>query len=448
MGSIAKRNGFTSKQQISAFLTVVFSGQVIYSAFESLKIPFYERLVTYYGLTDTQFGMLFMMLGVAVFFYIPGGWINNRFNTRTILIWGLIYRLVTALFMILVRPHFYVMMAITFTWGVLDAIYWPAVIKGVALLSGEKNKGFAFGVLTAFRAGGEATLNGILIGVMAIFNGSMLAFQWGMVAYALIVIPMILLIQHYVPTDAEATALVTAASGTNPTNATATISEEAAPASSAEALQGLILTLKHPRIWVAGIAGLCVYWVYTVLVYTTPLFVRVYQMSSETASTYATVNALALGLTGGIVGGLVADHVFKSSTVTLTWTLGFTTILMIIMAYLPKDPGYIWVALVATSVMAFVIMMSKAIQQAPVAELDLPDSIVGSAMSVNSFMAFACILWAMPINGAILDATKTDPGLAFKRIFLLMALVAAIGAICSAILQVMNRKANATRVAA
>ncbi|MDO5060437.1 MAG: MFS transporter [Actinomycetaceae bacterium] len=422
-----KRNGFHSREQVAAFLTVVFSGQIIYSAFESFKIPFYQRLVEYYGLTDTQFGLLFTMLGIAVFFYIPAGWVNNRFNTRTILMAGLAYRCVTALIMIGLKPAFPIMLAITFTWGVLDAIFWPAVVKGVVLFSSRENKGFGLGTLTAFRAGGEATLNGIMIGVMALFHGSMLAFKTGMMIYALLTIPMIFLINRYVPADPQEDGNVSA-------------DAEVVETSNKEALEGLIHTLKIPRVWLAGFAGMTVYWVYTTLVYTTPYFVRVYGMDTEVAALYATVNAIILGLGGGLIGGIVADKLFKSSAKTLAVTLGVASVFLLLLTLVTKQNGNMYLSLVLISIFVLFTMMAKGIQQAPVAELHLPNNIMGSAMSVNSFMAFACILWATTLNGMILDAYKESPETGFKVIFALMALVGLIGAALSMWLVVLNRK--------
>lgn len=222
---------------------------------------------------------------------------------------GLAYRCVTALLMILAKPAFSIMLAITFTWGVVDAIFWPAVVKGVVLFSSKSHKGFALGTLTAFRAGGEAVLNGIMIGVMTIANGSLLVFRSGMVVYALLALPLIVLIYRYVPADPQNDGDVA------PDAQTVSVSGQ-------EALAGLVRTLKIPRVWLAGLAGMNVYWVYTTLIYTTPYFVRVFGMSAETAALYATINAAVLGLGGGILGGIVADRVFKSSALTLAVTLG------------------------------------------------------------------------------------------------------------------------------
>lgn len=410
-----KRNGFHSKEQIAAFLTVVFSGQIIYSAFESFKIPFYQRLVEYYGLTDTQFGLLFTMLGIAVFFYIPAGWINNRFNARTVLMVSLAYRCITSLIMIGLRPPFTLMLAITFTWGILDAIFWPAVVKGVVLFSSKENKGFGLGTLTAFRAGGEATLNGIMIGVMTIFHGSLLAFKIGMMAYALLTIPMILLVHRFVPADPMEDGKVS-------TDALEIKN------SGKEAYQGLMETLKIPSVWLAGFAGMTVYWVYTTLIYTTPYFVRVYGMATETAALIATVNAILLGLGGGLVGGIVADKIFKSSAKTLAVTLGVASVFLLILVAITQQNGNTILTLLIISAFTFATMMAKGIQQAPIAELNLPNRIMGSAMSINSFMAFACILWATTLNGMILDAYKNTPETAFKLIFMLMAGIGVVGA--------------------
>lgn len=430
-----RRNGFDTRQQLTAFLTVVFSGQIIYSAFESFKIPFYERLVEYYGLTDTEFGLMFTALGVAVFFYIPGGWVNNRFNARTLLITGLLYRCVTALIMILVAPglpadwKFPVLFTIALTWGIWDAIFWPAVVKGVVLFSGRANKGFGLGVLTAFRAGGEAVLNGALIGVMTVVGGSLFVFKGAMIVYALLTLPMAILVYFFVPqdplTDGDA-------SGT-----------EHASVSNAQAFHGLIDTLKIGRVWLAGLAGMCVYWVYTTLVYTTPFFTRVYDFTPEGAALLATINAIVLGLSGGLLGGSISDKIFRSSALTLTITLSVGALLLLGLAWVPGDPSLSWLALMLICMFAFVTMMAKGIQQAPVAELHLPSTMVGSAMSVNSFMAFACILWATTLNGSILDAYRDNPRMGFSVIFMLMAAVGLIGALLSAWLEVLNRRHRA-----
>lgn len=74
---------FMRRGRIIPFLVVALSGQVLYSSFESFKsslmIPLQETL----GITQSQFGQLMTYLGLAMFLYVPAGWVNNRVRVRT-----------------------------------------------------------------------------------------------------------------------------------------------------------------------------------------------------------------------------------------------------------------------------------------------------------------------------------------------------------------------------
>ncbi len=76
----------------SVFFSVVMSGQIIYSAFEAFKGTFYNLLLEVLKIDNTQMGILFTLIGSAMFFYIPAGWVNNRFSVKSILITSLLIR--------------------------------------------------------------------------------------------------------------------------------------------------------------------------------------------------------------------------------------------------------------------------------------------------------------------------------------------------------------------
>ena len=103
---------FLRRGRIAAYLAVVLSGQVIYSAFEafkgSLMLPLQESL----GITQTQFGQLMTCIGLAMFLYVPAGWVNNRFRVRSIILAGLGWRLATYLVLFLLTPPFGLMITI------------------------------------------------------------------------------------------------------------------------------------------------------------------------------------------------------------------------------------------------------------------------------------------------------------------------------------------------
>ena len=167
MKNIFSRNSelpvFLRKGRIGGFLTVVFAGQLTYSAFEAFKGSLMIPLTNALGIGIDQFGILMGWLGIAMFLYIPGGWVNNRFTIRSILIAWAAWRMVTALALFLVPGlSFSVMVAIAISWGVWDAIGWPAVVNGVSFMSQDANKqgrGLAMGMLESIRRAVEFSMN-------------------------------------------------------------------------------------------------------------------------------------------------------------------------------------------------------------------------------------------------------------------------------------------------
>lgn len=419
--SFIEKIGFRTRQQLGAFLTVVFSGQIVYAAFESLKGPFYEPLRNILGLSNVEFGTLFSMLGLAMLFYIPGGWINNRFNTRTVLLWGLGYRFISSLILVVFLPPYPVLIVIALSWGILDSVYWPAVVKGIALFSGDNNKGLGFGILSSLRAGGEATLNGILIVLMVLTENSLFTFRIGMFAYTLLAIPMLIIIYKFVPDDPNV---------------------EERKHDNKVAAKGLLQCLKHSRVWLTGFMGLCIYWLYIMMIYAAVFLQKVFGTDQAFASTYAVVFPLVIGLLGGVISGWVADYVFKSSTVMLAVSLLCSAGMFVVLIVTPKAQSDLWLNLVLLALCGFFTFLCKAIQQAPVAELGLPNEIMGSAMSVNSFMGFAAILWAYALNGWLIDKYIDAPAIAFSFIFAIGATVAFTGSLLAFVVVYLNKRAK------
>ena len=101
------------------FLTVVLAGQLTYSAFEAFKGSLIVPLTETLGIRIDQFGILMGWLGIAMFLYVPGGWINNRFTVRSILCAWCTWRFVTGLILFSIpNLSFDVMIVIAASWGV------------------------------------------------------------------------------------------------------------------------------------------------------------------------------------------------------------------------------------------------------------------------------------------------------------------------------------------
>ena len=422
-----RRPPFLRRGRLLPFLTIALSGEVIYASFEAFKgsllIPLQQTL----GITQTQFGLLMTYLGLAMFLYVPAGWVNNRVRVRTIILGGLGWRMVTSLILFVVDPPFAVMGVIAITWAVVDAIMWPAVANGVCILATDrdrKGRGLAMGLLEAVRRLTEFVLNGIVILVLMLLPDSTTTVMRGFaIAYALLLVPMMVAVVRYVPDTRIAT-------GERVSHSVA-------------ALKGLLHVLSLPRIWLAGIAAMAVYWCDVNLMYiSAPYVQQVFGASTAVAAAFGVFNVGLIAMLAGIISGVTADYVFKSSTRMMMVALGFVAVACGIILTLPVTAAMI-VPIVGLLIMvALATFLGKSVILAPIGELELPEEIDGSAMAVGSLLAYASILWGYNLDGRILDGHASDPAAGYRIIFIITASVAAVGCATAVVLDRANRRAS------
>lgn len=417
---------FMRKGRLVPFLTVAVSGEVLYSAFEAFKgalmIPLQEML----GISQTQFGLLMTYVGLALFFYLPAGWINNRFRVRTIILCSLGWRLVTYLVLFLLDPPFGLMAAIAVTWAIVDAIVWPAVANGVCVLAADedqKGRGLAMGLLESIRRFVEFALNGIVIVVLMFLpDATTTVMRVFAIAYTLLIVPMMIAVVRYVPDTRIAT--------------------QARASHSVAALKGLLHVLSRPRIWLAGIAAMTVYWADINLMYVSaPYLQQVFHVSTAMSGAFGLLNTGLVAIVAGVVSGIVSDYVFKSSTRMMAVALGCVAVTCGLVLLLPVTRVMIIPILVLLIVVALATFLGKSVILAPIGELELPEEIAGSAMAVGSFLAYASILWGYNLNGYLLDSHASDPAAGYRIIFMITGGVTVIGCATAVILDRVNRRA-------
>jgi MFS family permease len=421
---------FLRKGRVGPFLTVVLSGQIIYSAFEAFKGSLMLPLQDMLGITGTQFGILMGYIGIATFLYVPAGWINNRFKVRTIIFWSLAWRLGTYLVLFVFTPSFAVMSAIAISWGVLDAIVWPAVVNGVSILSADQDKegkGLAMGLLESIRRATEFLMNGVIVICMMVWvDQTVIIMRVFAIVYALLIIPMMIAVAKLVP-DTK-------------------IAQEEGRSDNVAALTGLLRIIAKPRVWLAGLAALTVYWAYINLMYcSAPYLTEVFGVSEGMAGAFGIFNTGLVGVFAGVVSGVLADYVFKSSTKMMAVSLGLVTAACVVVMMLPVDKAMIWPILIMLIVVALATFLGKSVILAPIAELNLPEGVSGSAMSVGSFLAYASVFWAYTLNGSLTDRYAADPATGYRYIFMITASVALVGCIAATALVVVNHRANKKR---
>lgn len=194
-------------------------------------------------------------------------------------------------------------------------------------------------------------------------------------------------------------------------------------------------------MWLAGLAALTVYWPYINLIYTSaPYLTEVFRVSTAMAAAFGIFNTGLVGIFAGVVSGLLADYVFRSSTKMIAVSLAMVVAAAVIVLLLPVSSAMIWPILILLVIVSIATFLAKSVILAPIAELNLPEGISGSAMSVGSFLAFASIFWAYTLNGSVLDANAADPEAGCRFIFMITAGVALVRALAAGSLAVINRR--------
>lgn len=341
MKKLISKIGFDSNKQFYGFMSVVFSGQIIYSAFEAFKGTFYNLLINVLNIDNTQMGILFTLIGSAMFFYIPAGWVNNRFSVRSILMTSLMVRFISMMYIIIFQPDFAVLAVIAGIWGMTDAVFWPSVVNGVSLMSGENNKGMAFGLLESVRRAMEMSMNAVIVGIMALVGGSILVFKGAIVVYTLLILPMIYLVWKFVPDNR--------------------IDPENGESRNKAALMGLIQVLKMPTVWLAAFTSLTVYWTYITLIYTVPYLEAVFGITTAQAALFGIINTGAMGVVAGLIAGSLSDFVFKSSVKMMIFSLGLTATCLLGVILLPKSPDMLFMNIALLMAFSFSIFLAKGI---------------------------------------------------------------------------------------
>lgn len=425
-GSASLLPAFMRRGRILPFLIISLSGEIIYGSFEafkgSLMIPLQETL----GITQTQFGLLMTYLGLAMFMYVPAGWVNNRVRVRTIILYGMGWRMITGLILFVFIPPFVIMSAIAISWAVVDAIIWPAVANGVCVLAADqdrKGRGLAMGLLEAIRRLTEFVLNGIVILVLIVLPDSTTTVMRGFaIGYAVLLMPMMLAVARRVPDTKIAT--------------------EENTSHSMAALNGLLHVLALPRIWLAGIAAMAVYWCDINLMYiSAPYLEQVFGASTAVAATFGIFNVGVVAMIAGIISGVTADYVFRSSTRMMMVALGIVAVACNIILVLPVASNMIVPIVCLLVLVALATFLGKSVILAPIGELELPEEIDGSAMAVGSLLAYASVLWGYNLNGHILDSYASDPATGYRIIFMITAIAAGLGCITAVVLDRANRRA-------
>ena len=158
------------KGSYTNIILLIFSGELIFILPYFLSRVFRPTFLDVFGLTNFELGSLFSVYGiVALFSYIYGGTLADRFLPRKLIAISLFLTALGGLFLA-TYPSFVVLQILYGYWGFTTVfLFWGAMIKATRVWGGTKNQGQAFGFLDGGRGLTAALMGSIGVAIFSLF---------------------------------------------------------------------------------------------------------------------------------------------------------------------------------------------------------------------------------------------------------------------------------------
>ncbi|MFB3116585.1 MAG: nitrate/nitrite transporter [Gammaproteobacteria bacterium] len=410
--------GFT-KKTLSHFIVTAVSSQFIYSI-NALRTILYDPFRETMGITNTQMGFLFSILGlVGLFAYIPGTWITDRFSSRKIITAGLLVVGVSG-FYFATAPTYPVLLFIFVVWGFFqDGPFWASVLKSIRCTAPEEKQATVFGLLELVRGSIEFFTNALAILLIAWIGQELLGIKVAMYVNAGIICTSAILCWFILPEE-------NFLQGANQKE------------KNKEAWQGVKKALLIPETWLTGFTVCGIYTVYVGILWFTPFLTNVYMMPITLAAVFGLFNTSLTRMFASPLGGIIADTTFHSGVKFMRFTLAVVVILMITIIILPKSNALLYLGMSVMILITISVYMLRGVYFSPIGEMHIPKAISGATMSIAAMVGYSPGFWMNTVNGYLLDRYEAEQ--AYVYIFSIMLLGAFAGLVCATLMSKRSTK--------
>lgn len=367
---------------------------------------YYVAFQTATGFTNTQLGLLLTVLGIAsTVLYLPGGFLADRFNVRTLTTVGLIGAGATG-FLIALFPSYSFMMLIYCAFAVFAVlIAWNPQMKMLRMLSSDEDQG----KIQTARAYGR-TLPVLIISLggsalLALLPTEKAALQVTLCLYgALAIIPAIIAAFTFKP-----------------------VAQETAPQAPVEtssiSLREYLSVMKMKDVWLIGLIGFSAYTANAGITYLQPYLTEIFGISAATSSAFGII-AKNCALLSAPILTFLGGRKKMSVTKALGLALAVSAVCVALFILMPMSSGMLLIAVIIYMVAALGIMGSWALQFTPVAEIGIPMAISGTAIGIISMFSFVSDIFFSAICGNLLDRFGLD---GYKYVFALTVVILVAG---------------------
>ena len=399
-----------NKKHYIPLVLLVIAGEIIFALPFHLPRYFRPSLLESFSITNTQLGDAFAIYGItALLCYFPGGWLADRFDTRSMLCLSLLLTAAGGLFLTSF-PNPTSMLFLYGYWGTTTILlFWAALIRTTREWAEASAQGIAFGFLDGGRGLVAAIFATIAVFVFSYFgpesdsvisqSSTRTALEAVIVTYTFITFLTAALVWFLMPTN----------NSKPQTHSTFSLSKP---------------QFESPKsnILLIALVILCAYTGYKGIDNTALYLYDVLNFTDKEAA-YFTALGTYLRPVSAVLAGFIADKIAPTKTIfTLFAILGaaYTAILF-------ATPSSVAVSIILTGlVVSFATVFAlRGVYFALLEESNITRSETGIVVGLVSVIGYSPDIFFGPISGRILDASPGAEG--HQAYFLLLTCFAVVG---------------------
>ncbi|MFP6675249.1 MAG: MFS transporter [Pirellulaceae bacterium] len=398
--------------RILTMFSLVLAGEAIFGLPFAVSRYFGPTFKTVFVVNDKQLGELFSFYGfVAMFAYLLGGPLADRFSARKLLSFALCSTGIFG-FQMATIPSFGTMKILFAIWGVTTILpFWAALIRATREWGGTVQQGKAFGILDGGRGMLAACIATVAYLVFRVYPDERDALCTVIYMYTFVSIGAGVFVWFCVPDS--------------------TPTERLAVRDDGETFRRIMAVLKMPSIWLVTIVIISAYSAFKGTDFFSRYAKDVYGLSDEKAALLATVSAWIRPV-AAIAAGFFADRLFGSSRVIL-WCFAvligvFASLALTTPSASLATVGILWANVMISCIAVFAL---RGIYFALLEETDVPTETTGTAVGVVSFLGYTPDIFVGYVGGWLIDKDQFGFVIGYQVFFWLLAGTSVIGALAA-----------------
>ena len=372
--------------------SLVFAGEAVFFLPFHISRFFRPTFVEVFGITQTQLGVLGFTYGVvAMFAYLLGGGLADRFDARKLLAFSLVATATAGLYLATI-PNFAELRWLFAFWGVSTILpFWSALIRATREWGGAPKQGSAFGILDGGRGGvaaAMATIALLLLGMFLPENDAAATLEQKRVALRSIIF-------LYTVTCLIAAGCVWLFVPESKLQYSDKISNQ--PRRDSGRLKQVI---RMPAVWLHAVIIMAAYSAYKGVDFFSQYAHDVWGWSDVESARLSTSSAWIRPV-AAIAAGFLADRLSSSRVIMGSFLL--TGVGYAALRWIPPAHAFEWLLWTNICTISLGIFALRGIYFALLEEAQIPRVMTGTAVGVVCFIGFVPEIFIPPLGGWLID---------------------------------------------